>query len=329
MRLRLEKAVIDTAIPPHRYHLRTSEDLMTTPADTRSGFIALAIEKNHQATPFVDRAKRLRLAASRARLPVDLLTMNEIRSELLTAAGLSDKSLAHLQPADQTEAVSNLIENFLVPAGDDFVEELVARFLLTRGDTLGGSMRNIGGLLSQQKFTRSMILALRSVGASFSLLDAGTRQWHDVTAYDDRLEASVRGMSWQSRRGPRTVLYNLTVPIVKSNVDVCLLDVGPKDWATKRAYEPESYVALGEIKGGIDPAGADEHWKTASAALSRIRTAFADRGFTPHTFFIGAAIERRMAAEIWNQLESESLANAANLNREDQVASLTQWLINL
>ncbi len=36
-----------------------------------------------------------------------------------------------------------------------------------------------------------------------------------------------------------------------------------------------------------------------------------------------------MAAEIWNQLESDSLANAANLNREDQVASLAQWLINL
>lgn len=36
-----------------------------------------------------------------------------------------------------------------------------------------------------------------------------------------------------------------------------------------------------------------------------------------------------MAAEIWNQLESESLANAANLNRNDQVASLVDWLINL
>ncbi len=136
-------------------------------------------------------------------------------------------------------------------------------------------------------------------------------------------------MSWQSGRGPRTILYNLTVPIVKSNIDVCLFDVAPTDWTPTSAQEPESYAAFGEIKGGIDPSGADEHWKTASTALSRIRAAFADRGFTPHTFFVGAAIERRMATEIWNQLESESLANAANLNREDQVASLTQWLINL
>ncbi len=139
----------------------------------------------------------------------------------------------------------------------------------------------------------------------------------------------VRGLSWQSRRGPRTLRYNLTVPIVKSNIDVCLFDVTPQERPAKRISGPETYMALGEIKGGIDPAGADEHWKTASTALGRIRAAFAKAGFTPHTFFIGAAIERRMAAEIWNQLESESLSNAANLNRENQVASLARWLIDL
>jgi hypothetical protein len=255
--------------------------------------------------------------------------MPDVRSELLTAAGLSDKALAHLRPADQTEAVANLIKDFLEPAGDDFVEELVARFLLTRGDTLGGSMRNMGGAVAQQKFTRAMVLALQGARVPCWLLDAGTRQWRDVTENDLGVGPVVRGLSWRSKRGPRTLLYNLTVPIVMSNIDLCLFDVAPQEWSAKGAHEPESYVALGEIKGGIDPAGADEHWKTASTALSRIRTAFANRGYTPHTFFIGAAIERRMAAEIWNQLESESLANAANLNRETQVASLVRWLIHL
>ncbi|MFO5475513.1 MAG: AvaI/BsoBI family type II restriction endonuclease, partial [Dolichospermum sp.] len=33
---------------------------------------------------------------------------------------------------------------------------------------------------------------------------------------------------------------------------------------------------------------------------------------SPHTFFIGAAIEKRMAEEIWNDLESGKLSNAAN-----------------
>ncbi|HAJ78349.1 MAG TPA: hypothetical protein DCO75_01135, partial [Fibrobacteres bacterium] len=32
-----------------------------------------------------------------------------------------------------------------------------------------------------------------------------------------------------------------------------------------------------ELKGGIDPAGADEHWKTAKTAIDRIVSAFKKR----------------------------------------------------
>jgi len=49
----------------------------------------------------------------------------------------------------------------------------------------------------------------------------------------------------------------------------------------------------------------------------------------PHTFFIGAAIERKMAAEIWDLLESGVLENAANLTDEKQIASITRWLCAL
>jgi len=65
------------------------------------------------------------------------------------------------------------------------------------------------------------------------------------------------------------------------------------------AYEAtKSYIAMGELKGGIDPAGADEHWKTARAALDRIRKAFSKVEVSPHNFFVGAAIAKRMAQEI-------------------------------
>ena len=48
--------------------------------------------------------------------------------------------------------------------------------------------------------------------------------------------------------------------VVGKNVDMCLLsaDLEECDTAIKNI---EAYVALGELKGGIDPAGADEHWK--------------------------------------------------------------------
>jgi hypothetical protein len=89
------------------------------------------------------------------------------------------------------------------------------------------------------------------------------------------------------------------------------------------------YVALGELKDGIDPAGADEPWKTANAHLGRIRRSFGALGVLPHLFFVGNAIEASMAGEIWNQLQSGELSNAANLTDNSQTMSLVSWLCNL
>jgi type II restriction enzyme len=127
----------------------------------------------------------------------------------------------------------------------------------------------------------------------------------------------------------RTLIYNLTVPITRTNVDLCLFSCSSGDLSPEVYRTAQRYIALGELKGGIDPAGADEHWKTARAALDRIRAAFSRENYTPHTFFIGAAIERAMADEIWNQLNSGILENAANLTHDDQIASLSNWLYSL
>ena len=87
---------------------------------------------------------------------------------------------------------------------------------------------------------------------------------------------------------------------------------------------------FGELKGGIDPAGADEHWKTGNTALNRIRTSFAAAGYPRMmTSFVGAAIERSMAEEIYNQLESGTLTNATNLTNNYQLIEYCNWLIEL
>ena len=119
------------------------------------------------------------------------------------------------------------------------------------------------------------------------------------------------------------------MPLVKNNVDMCLFDLSPDELQATGYKLAGSYIALGELKGGIDPAGADEHWKTARAALDRIREAFSSARHSPYTFFIGAAIEKRMATEIWDQLEKGMLTNAANLNAPNQLASVSRWLCML
>ena len=146
---------------PYLEHLKSDADLITPYEAVRAGFVALALEKNRRATPFVAMARALKAAASKTTTPKDLLKIAEIRPALLTAAGVSDKAANHLQEADKVEAIRGLIESFLEPAGVNFVEELVFRFLLTRGDTLGGSMRNVGGFMAQKKLTRLLLAHLK------------------------------------------------------------------------------------------------------------------------------------------------------------------------
>lgn len=116
--------------------------------------------------------------------------------------------------------------------------------------------------------------------------------------------------------------------------DICLLHSTPEQYRSKTkrpavVRDAELYIALGELKGGIDPAGADEHWKTANSHLGRIRRSFGALPSSPQLFFVGNAIEASMAGEIWNQLESGDLANAANLTDDRQTVSLVSWLCQL
>lgn len=314
---------------PYQRHLRSSEDLITKYEAIRAGFVALALEKNQRATPCVAEARALQDAASIAKTPADLLTVKGIESGLLTAAGLSDKAINHLLPQDKEESIKKLIKDFLEPAGAKFVEELVFRFLLTRGDKLGGSMRNIGGALAQRKFARAIISTLTIAGITYRWQHSKSRKWVDMTDDDAGIEFSLRGLNWQVENQNRTLIYNLVVPIIQNNVDMCLFSLPPDELESRRYRAAESYIALGELKGGIDPAGADEHWKTARAALDRIRESFSKAACSPHIFFVGAAIERKMADEIWSQLEGSILSNAANLNEANQVASISRWLCSL
>ena len=148
----------------YKNHLNSGESLVTPYERTRAGFVALALEKNRKATPYVEEAKALKALVKKVKKPIQLLNISEIRPAILTAAGVSDKAANYLDEEDKTEAVKNLIENFLEPAGKNFIDELIYRFLLTRGDSLGGRMRNLAGALGEKKFSRTLISTLKIHG---------------------------------------------------------------------------------------------------------------------------------------------------------------------
>ncbi len=310
-------------------HLSTKADLVTAPEEIRAGFVALALEKSRQATPVVEQARALKVSAMSAERPNDLLKIEGIQTALLTASGFSEKATHHTEETDKTAAIQGFIEKFLEPAGTNFVEELVYRFLLTRGDSLGGSMRNIAGKLAERKVTRAIISALTLTGTTYQWLNAVSDTWITGSSDNTDIELNLKALSWKKLDETRTLIYNRTIPLIRKNIDMCLLDCPPEEIKSGIYKIPGRFIAFGELKGGIDPAGADEHWKTAQTALTRIKTAFANQNLSPDLFFIGAVIANNMAQEIWNQLEEGALKNAANLTNPDQVASFVNWLVNL
>ena len=118
----------------YKKYIRSASDLVTSREQIRAGFISFALEKNRRSTPYIESAKSFKLLASEAKTPEDLLNITSIRSSLITAAGLSDKALNHLTELDKDRAIRELIENFLA----HFVDEAVYRYLLIKGDSLGG-----------------------------------------------------------------------------------------------------------------------------------------------------------------------------------------------
>jgi Restriction endonuclease BsobI len=162
--------------------------------------------------------------------------------------------------------------------------------------------------------------------------DNNTNSWLPRTKDDSGIEKRIKSLYWIKGNKNRLLIMNINVPLVKKNVDLSILGGTIEDLKTGKESiinNPEKYIALGELKGGIDPAGADEHWKTANSALNRIRTSFEKKKLNPNTFFIGAAIENSMANEIFKHLKSATINNAANLTNDKQLTSICEWIVNL
>lgn len=317
----------------YQRHLDNASSLVTTYADYRSGFLEFALEKNKRSVPYIEQARALKVAALEAATPQELLDIPVIQTPLLFASGISQKAKKFLNDDDKKEAIKNLIDTFLEPAGEDFIDELVYRYLLIKGDSFGGKMRNVAGVIAEEKLTRSIISTLNLFEIPYMWLDAREPKkpiWKKQLNNDYEIETFVKGLSWNLEGKERTLLYNMTIPLVKKNIDICLFEGNPTNTTLDSFRKNNSKcLAFGELKGGIDPAGADEHWKTANSALIRIRTSFSAQNLYPNTFFIGSAIEKSMSSEIWDQLSNNTLANAANLTKPDQVSAICSWLVTI
>lgn len=290
--------------------IKTAADLQTKHRAICDGFLEQALQKTEKADPFVKEAQEFYTALKKVKSVEELLVSEKHRDNLAYACGFSDKAKSQLTDAELDGAIKKVLTRIHKEAGADFRENILYRYLLTRGDTLGGSMRNLTGSSAATKLTEKIIKRLSGSQKKIKVVESKTGKTQRVI--------------WNGR----TLLFDVTPRLVGKNIDVILIKSADVETPEKELLANKSnYLAFGELKGGIDPAGADEHWKTANSALGRIRTAFGRS--TPPLFFIGAAIEAAMAKEIFKQSKSGKLTHAANLNEDKQVDDLVGWLLSL
>jgi len=308
--------------------LITPEDLVTTKEARREGFLEYALRRNRESIPFIDKAKALKAYLQHhTKCCDDLLKLVDIQNSLLEAAGISVKAKSHLKESDKKEILARFIKDVLKPSGEKYIDEVILRYLLTLGDSLGGRMRNIVGSIACEKVTRFLVAQLEIHGRDYEIYSEKFK-WVSQSNYSVEVAETAKALRWKLRNKKRSIIYNINVPQVKKNIDIVILNDLVEIPSSKSTREmlhcKEKYLAIGELKGGIDPAGADEHWKTASTALERVRQSF-DGNLD--LFFIGAAIEVHMANEIFEKCRNGQLANVANLTVDAQLAALCEWLI--
>ncbi|QJQ32281.1 hypothetical protein GV829_07300 [Sphingomonas lacunae] len=285
------------------------QSLVTTRRDTVEGFRWQAQEKGRRANEFHAIADHFSRFANRINSVADIEADQRLYQFALGACALSAKGSRQLGPALCSQIISATIELPRLKE-PEYLAELERRYLLTCGDALGGSMRNVIGQRAQNELSDHIC----------SYLERAQIRWHA----DRNGNGKITSIMWEAR----TLIFDRKPKFINKNIDFILLNSGRFDPSVLE--QPRSILACGELKGGIDPAGADEHWKTARSALERVRQAFAERKCAaPALFFVGAAIEQSMADEIYGQLQDGSLAAAANLHNKMQVNELTQVLVGL
>lgn len=316
-------------------YIQKESDLVTTHEFHRKGFLEYALRKSKESIPYIDKAKALKfILEQKTQKPKDILALDEVKDCFYEAAGVSVKAKSYLSKDDLNEILLEFIKDFLEPAGNKYIDELIYRYLLTLGDALGGRMRNLVGSIANEKLTRFIIAQLQVLNLQFRYYNKTTKTWQKANDYSIDHVTDIRSIQWRLKSGEeRQIIYNLNVPIVNKNIDIVVLNCHFENLTGnefKKSLENISiYQLIGELKGGIDPAGADEHWKTANTALARVRDSFKKMKISLPIIFIGASIETSMSREIFSQYSKGELSNCANLTIDNQLANICNWLVTM
>lgn len=225
----------------------------------------------------------------------------------------------------------NQIISALVKVGKVTPQRHLEMAYTNLGDSFGGSWRNEIGRLAYVEVITPLVLHLHSRGHLASILytlkgrivqeeeQESTRQIQEliVTKSLD-LEATLAHLEEQRLVYRELRLQNgnrllLNRQITWWDAEGRSYRIGPDLFSTSGE---EDMLWGGELKGGADPAGSDEHWKTATRAFERILLV-CERTNRPQPplSFIATILVERVAQEAAEWIAQGKLKSVYNLTQ--------------
>src|SRR5271167_2039382 len=91
-------------------YIKSANDLITSPAAIKQGFLFQAIAKSEKSAQYLKRAREFRKTLEKINTVDQLVALKDFRKEVLGAAGFSDKAVGHLSEKDREDALRNFFK---------------------------------------------------------------------------------------------------------------------------------------------------------------------------------------------------------------------------
>jgi hypothetical protein len=304
------------------------EELITTPIQRRATVLAAAQEFHDRQQIVLGQVADLRLAAADADTPWDLLGRKHMRRGLEIAAGVGATERRLLTTEEIDLAIHVMVEDCLLPAGAEFANALALKYLVSTRCNRSEQLASSIPFLSREQFCLAMTAALRRRSIATQIKWHATGQWGTWNPEDLLMGTAVQGLAWAGHDRPRTLLFNSRVgPHGKKFAVVLRRFTGSRsDQSANENATSSDCLGFGDI-GGFETA-ADRWEKKGQVAAKEVHRSF-EAGQGPQGFFIGCDISEATAKELWSDLHSGVISQAANVRCEEQLDAVCEWLIEL
>jgi hypothetical protein len=238
--------------------------------------------------------------------------------------------------AQKLAAYFNQITSKLVLEGGVSPYRHIVMMAANWGDSLGGTSRNEVGRIAMMRVMNPLIRHLYSQKKLSRILYSLKGQIvanDDDEVLEDDGAVDRKNLEISSETDINVLLEDFETyrvayhEIETTNGSKLLLNRQLKwkdDVGKEHKVGPDLHSFVGEIdmywaaelKGGADPAGSDEHWKTATKALDRIISAAeATNKQKPMLSFIATILVERVARDAQSWIEQGKLTSVYNLTR--------------